>query len=55
MCGAAYWDARHAGKAERESLQKLRRGQRVSVRCMVLHDTNNKSAALLLTRCGVAP
>lgn len=39
------------GKAEHESLGTLRRGQRVSVRCMVL----NGSAGLLLTRCGVAP
>ena len=39
------------GNAEDESLQTLRRGQRVAVRCMVLYET---SAGLSLARCGVA-
>ncbi|MBE3087841.1 MAG: hypothetical protein IMZ71_01830, partial [Chloroflexi bacterium] len=40
------------GKAEHESLQTLRRGERVSVRCMVLYDTTTyrASAGLLLAR-----
>jgi hypothetical protein len=44
------------GKAEHESLRSLHRGQRVSIRCMVLYDTTTygASAGLLLTRCGVA-
>jgi len=40
------------GEAERESLGPLRRGQRVSVRCIV---TDSDSAPFSLVRCGLAP
>jgi hypothetical protein len=40
------------GFAEQDSLQTVRRGQHISVRCMV---TYRSLAGLSLTRCGVAP
>lgn len=43
------------GRAERDSLQALRRGQRMSIRCMVTYDSTNRRSELLLTRCGLAP
>ncbi len=44
------------GKAEQDSLQTLRRGQHVTIRCLVRYDAKRyKSSGLLLTRCGVAP
>jgi hypothetical protein len=43
------------GKAELESLQSLRRGQQVAVRCMVMYDSVKGKYALRLVRCGIPP
>lgn len=41
------------GEAEHKSLQSLRRGQQVAVRCMVMYDSGKGKYALRLLRCGV--